>query len=142
MKLESHKERFNNLKNYMNKYQHTAVKMYKHELKVSAMTVGGSKHYNADMGIQAICDAKLQVCKISTKIEKSPIDNNKDGQWVLDSKLNLVTPEVSNSVEELEEQTQKHKKFIALVETSWGQQNSKQNIKLRIQVFIFFKNIF
>lgn len=139
MELENHRKRSDNLKNYLDKYESAARKMYKHELKVSTQTVGGNKPYLANMEMQGYCDANLRICKINSKIERS----NENDKWVMTNKFNILRPEVYNNVQEMEQQSQKNKKLMILTETHWGKQNSeKENIKLRIQVYNLFLNRF
>lgn len=135
MELENHRMRSDNLKNYLDKYEHR--KMYKHELKFSAQTVGGNKSYWADIEMQGYCDANFRICKMNSKIERS----NENDKWVMTNKLNILRPEVYNNVQEIEQQSQKNKKLMVLSETLWGKQNSeKENIKIRIQVYNLLLN--
>lgn len=136
MRLESQNKRSENLRSYIVKYQQAMQQLYKHEIKVSAQTVGGRKQIKAEMKVQATCDAKLNHCKLTSEIERTPIYKDESNQWTWKSNIQILTPEVLSSVQELEQQSDKNKKLFCFIDTTWGS-GSQQNINLRVQVFKF-----
>jgi len=126
---ESHSQRRQKLQTFLGTYQ--PRQQYKHALKLQVQTIGGPKEFKAQCEVAAHCDDKLQACQVKVDAQRSEM-NSEQQKWTLKAQAQLVMPETVNSVEEIEQLSQKNNKFACKAECQWGA-DQKQQINIRIQ---------
>jgi hypothetical protein len=105
--------------------------MYKHALKLSAQTIGGSQERKAQIEIQTACDSKLTFCKVNLDADHSPLESE-NNKWTLNAEAQVLRPESVSSVELLEQLRGRNQKFVAEARAQWGS-HTKQKLRIRIQ---------
>jgi len=127
---EDNNQRGQKLQNFLTTFQ--PRKQYKHGLKASVLTIGGTKEFRANAEVQAHCDAKLQLCQVQMDAQRNKIGSEQQ-RWTMQAKAQLVMPETVSSTSEMAQLVaQKNAKFACKAECQWGA-DQKQKIQIRIQ---------
>jgi hypothetical protein len=118
------------LQTFLNAYQ--PQKQYKHGLKLSAKTIGGTKEFKCQAEVAAHCDAKFQACHVQMNVSRSAM-NNEPQRWSLKAQAQLVMPETVSGMQEIEQLQVRNNKFTCQAQAQWGAEAQKQSINIRIK---------
>jgi hypothetical protein len=113
-----------------NKYisdTYRANKVYEHNLHAMFKTVGGNTEHKTEVGLKAICDSHMTLCKLSTEVKCSPMEKR---EWTFKAKSQILAPEYVNDVEELKDN--KQNKLAVTFTCEWGYDN-EQKINVRVE---------
>nr|CAD2180193.1 unnamed protein product [Meloidogyne enterolobii] len=108
-------------------------KYYKHNLEMSAQTVGGLKEFKFQTKLEAKCEEMMQTCQLEIQAERSPI-NNEQQKWTLKAQAEMVMPENVENNEEFNEEEEKNNLYSCKANCYWGNDDdrAKQTINVRI----------
>jgi len=107
-------------------------KYYKHNLEMSAQTVGGLKEFKFQTKLEAKCEEMMQTCQLEIQAERSPI-NNEQQKWTLKAQAEMVMPENVENNEEFNEE-EENNLYSCKANCYWGNDDDrpKQTINVRI----------
>lgn len=93
-------KRHSRLSSFVGQYQ--TKKAYKHQLKVELKARTQRQTHEAEMEIQGQCDQRMQHCKATFNMQRTPISGESQN-WALQAKIQTVAPEQVRNGEEPEE---------------------------------------
>ncbi|KAH7729940.1 VIT-2 protein [Aphelenchoides avenae] len=117
MELDNQNDRNRRLNNFVDSYKPNT--MYKHNIKMSAKTIGGRRQHQISMEINGQCEPRMTYCKMDVKA-----DANRD--WQMAAQLQSLLPQTVQTVEQLEKLGEKQKHFVAKLKAEWGSDKQQQ----------------
>lgn len=127
--MESQSQRHRKLQQFLGQYQ--PQQQYRHSVKVSAQTIGGTKECKAEATLQSTCDGQLQACNVQLNAHRTPL-GRENQKWTFKMEGHMVMPETVDSAQELAKLQQKNSRFQCQAQTKWGAER-KQEISIRMQ---------
>uniref|UniRef100_A0A914LYJ6 Vitellogenin n=1 Tax=Meloidogyne incognita TaxID=6306 RepID=A0A914LYJ6_MELIC len=133
---EQNSKRQQKMSKFLTNYSQQQQKYYKHNLEMSAKTVGGPEEFKFQTKLEAKCEEGMQTCQLEIQAERSPI-NEEQQKWTLKAQAEMVMPENVENNEEFNEEEEENKiknnLFSCKANCYWGSDGgNKQTINVRI----------
>ncbi|KAK0397906.1 hypothetical protein QR680_002329 [Steinernema hermaphroditum] len=105
---------------------------FKSHIELAVKTVGATKDHKIITSLNNKCDNK-RYCKAVLAVRRSALPELHEAKdWEMEINVDMLTPEVVNSLEEIRRTNKKHLEFTAIVDAEWGA-DKKQKVHAKLQ---------